>query len=161
MIDSRLEGPSNRNGLCCFHLSSRSILNDVRRSAIFRCVLLGALLLLLGLGIGARRAEAGCHVADPPRILGTLLDQIEGVAVPDQVVAVRPGNVRVESQPCRGEIPVSSTESVSIPAMYAVIAFQNTPIHTGGRFLRSSRVDVSSLDRDYRLDRPPRGVERA
>jgi hypothetical protein len=137
------------------------MLNDVRRPATLRRVFQAALLLLLGLGIGARRVEAGCHVSDPPRILGTLLDQIEGVAVPDQVVAVLPGRVQVESQPCRGEIPVSSIESVSIPATYAVVAFQHTPIHTGGRFLRSSRADVSSLDRDCRLDRPPRSVERA
>jgi hypothetical protein len=137
------------------------MLNDVRRPATPRRVFPAALLLVLGLGIGAHQAEAGCHVADPPRILGTLLDQIEGVAVPDQVVAVLPADVQVESQPCRGEIPVSSTESVSIPATYAVHAFQHTPIHTGGRFLRSSRVEVSSQDRDCRLDRPPRGVERA
>jgi hypothetical protein len=136
--------------------SPSATLNDVRRSAIFRRLLLNVLLLLLGLGAGARQAEAGCHVADPPRILGTLLDQIEGLAVAVEVKAILPGDVRVESQPCRGEIPVRSTESLSTPATYAVVAFQNTPIHTGSRFQATSRAEVRPLDRDSRLDRPPR-----
>jgi hypothetical protein len=133
------------------------MLNDVRRLATLRRVFQAALLLLLGLSLGARRAEAGCHVADPPRILGMLLDRIEGVTIPVEAIAVLPVDARVESQPCRGEIPVSSTESVSIPATYAVLAFQDTPIHTRSRFLALSRVEDSSLDRDCRLDRPPRG----
>jgi hypothetical protein len=137
--------------------SPSAILNDVRRSATLRPVFLSVLLLLLGLSAGARRAEAGCHVADPPRILGTLLDQIEGLAVPVEVKPILPGDARVESQPCRGEIPVSSTETLSAPATYAVLAFQNTPIHTGSRFQASSRVEVRPFDRDSRLDRPPRG----
>jgi hypothetical protein len=133
----------------------------VRRSAILRCILFNALLLVLGLGASARRAEAGCHVADPPKILGTLLDRIEGVNVPVETVAVPPGDARFDAKPCRGEIPVSSTESISIPATYAVLAFMNATIPASDRFRAMSGIEVIAFDRDCRLDRPPRGLVHA
>jgi hypothetical protein len=120
-----------------------------------------ALIVLSGLIASARRAEAGCHVADPPRILGALLDRIERPAVSPEPFPPLATRIQLEKRPCRGEIPVSTVESVSPPAASALAPFDPAMIPSSRRFAATRPVEDAPPDRPGRLDRPPRSPVRA
>jgi len=114
----------------------------------------------MGLGMSARPARAGCHVADAPATLGLLLDRLaEPLAKPMPAPAPTPG--QVAPAPCRDEHPApSASPQGQGPSASLATGWELPPVLVGSFPARPAPVMIAQ-SRPGRVERPPRLATRS